>query len=338
MINKSIKVVLLFALLLGTVSNAQIIEAKQLFNKKIIKVKKEELNITKSYYGITKIDESSLVDVVSRFDGYITKLDANKRYMSIKKDMPLYSIYSDDILSIQSELEIAKNFNKNIYNSTLLRLDNLAISKSEQQKIKNGKINSNGIIVKSPINGILLEKNINNLSAVKKGTSLLQLASLDKIWFITSVYQSDLAYIKKDMQAQIIIDGINQIINSKIDFIYPTFDEKTKTVDIRFLLDNPSLKLVPSMFGKANITVRKDLMLTLPKTAVLKKADSYYVFKPISNSEFEPVKINAKRVASNKYEILSGLEVGDEVINNALFLLDSDAITNALYESDDEDW
>ena len=332
------KKIFLTIILIAITLNSNPIDTKQLFNIEKVKVKKESFKESKEFYGITKLNESKTIDIVSRFDGYITKLDANKRYMSIKKDMPLYSIYSDDILSIQSELQIAKNFNKNIYNSTLLRLDNLAISKSEQQKIKNAKIKSNGIIVKSPINGILLEKNINNLSAVKKGTSLLQLASLDKIWFITSVYQSDLSYIKKDMQAQIIIDGINQIINSKIDFIYPTFDEKTKTVDIRFVLDNPSLKLVPSMFGKANITVRKDLMLTLPKTAVLKKADSYYVFKPISNSEFEPVKINTKRVASNKYEILSGLEVGDEVINNALFLLDSDAITNALYESDDEDW
>jgi Cu(I)/Ag(I) efflux system membrane fusion protein len=79
-------------------------------------------------------------------------------------------------------------------------------------------------------------------------------------------------------------------------------------------------------------------MLTLPKTAVLKKADTYYVFKPTSDREFEPIKINAKRVSSNKYEILGGLEENDEVINNALFLLDSDAITNALYESDNEDW
>jgi membrane fusion protein, copper/silver efflux system len=79
-------------------------------------------------------------------------------------------------------------------------------------------------------------------------------------------------------------------------------------------------------------------MLTLPKTAVLKKSDSYYVFKPISDSEFEPIKINAKRISSNKYEILGGLEENDDVINNALFLLDSDAITNALYESDNEDW
>ena len=335
---RSIKIVLLGTLLLTTALNAQTIEAKQLFNKKIVKVKKEELALTKSFYGITKIDESSLVDIVSRFDGYITKLNANKTYMSIKKGEPLYSIYSDDILSIQSELQIANDFNKNIYNSTLLRLDNLAISKSEQQRIKNSKVNGNGIVVTSTINGILLEKKINNSSAVKKGTTLLQLASLDKIWFITSVYQSDLSYVKKGMEAQINIDGLNSSIKSTIDFIYPTFDEKTKTVDVRFILDNTNNELLPSMFGKIDLTVNKSLVLTLPKTAVLKKADSYYVFKPISDREFEPIKINAKRVSSNKYEILGGLEENDEVINNALFLMDSDAITNALYESDNEEW
>lgn len=92
------------------------------------------------------------------------------------------------------------------------------------------------------------------------------------------------------------------------------------------------------MFGKVDINIKKETLLTLPKTAVLKKANSFYVFKPTSNDEFEPVKINAKRVASNKYQIISGLEENDEVINNALFLLDSDAVTNNLYESDNEDW
>jgi membrane fusion protein, copper/silver efflux system len=333
-----IKNIVFIALLFSGVLQAQIIDAKQLFNKKIVKVKKEELALTKSFYGITKIDESSLVDIVSRFDGYITNLNANKAYMSIKKGEPLYSIYSDDILSIQSELEIAKDFNKNIYNSTLKRLDNFAISKPEQEKIKKSKVNENGIVVTSAVNGILLVKNVNNLSAVKKGTTLLQLASLDKIWFITSVYQSDLSFVKKGMEAQINIDGLNKSIKSTIDFIYPTFDDKTKTVDVRFILENPTYELVPNMFGKIDLTVNKSIVLTLPKTAVLKKADSYYVFKPTSDREFEPIKINAKRVSSNKYEILGGLEENDEVINNALFLLDSDAITNALYESDNEDW
>ena len=333
-----IKILILSTLLLSGFLQAQILDAKQLFNKKITKVVKEEISINKSFYGITKIDESSLVDITSRFDGYITKLNANKKYMTIKKGEPLYSIYSQEILSIQNELQVAKNFNQNIYQSTLGRLDNLDISKSEQQKIKDGKINSNGLVVTSSMNALLMEKNINQSSAVTKGTTLLQLASLDKIWFIASVYQSDLEFVKKDAEALINIDGINQKIKSKVDFIYPIFDEKTKTVDVRFILDNEELNLVPSMFGKVDINVKKDFMLTLPKTAVLTKADKFYVFKPLENGDFEPIKIEAKRISSNKYEILSGLNENDEVINNALFLLDSDAVTNALYESDKEDW
>ena len=333
-----IKILILSTLLLSGFLQAQILDAKQVFNKKTTKVIKEEVSINKSFYGITKIDESSLTDVVSRFDGYITKLNANKKYMTIKKGEPLYSIYSQEILSIQNELQVAKNFNQNIYQSTLGRLDNLDISKSEQQKIKDGKINSNGLVVTSSMNALLMEKNINQSSAVNKGTALLQLASLDKIWFVASVYQSDLEFVKKDGEALINIDGINQKIKSKVDFIYPIFDEKTKTVDVRFVLENEDLKLVPSMFGKVDVNVKKDFMLTLPKTAVLKKADKFYVFKPLENGDFEPIKIEAKRISSNKYEILGGLNENDEVINNALFLLDSDAVTNVLYESDKEDW
>lgn len=333
-----IKNVLILILLLGSFVNAEILDAKQLFNKKITKVKKEEILLSKSFYGITKIDESSTFDIVSRFDGYITNLNANKSYMSIKKGEPLYSIYSSDILSIQNELQISKELNQNIYQSTLLKLDNLDIPKESQEKIKNGKLNNNGLVVTSPTNGILLQKNINNKSSVLKGTTLLQIASLDKIWFIASIYQEDLAFIKKDKQATIYIDGLNTSFSTKVDFIYPIFDDKNKTVDVRFILDNKELNLLPSMFGKVDIIDKQKELLTLPKTAVLKKSDSFYVFKYVSNDEFKPVKIEAKRINSNKYEIISGLNENDEVIDNALFLLDSDALTNSLYESDNEDW
>ncbi|ABV66349.1 cation efflux system, membrane fusion protein [Aliarcobacter butzleri RM4018] len=333
-----IKNVLILILLLGSFVNAEILDAKQLFNKKITKVKKEEILLSKSFYGITKIDESSTFDIVSRFDGYITNLNANKNYMTIKKGEPLYSIYSSEILSIQNELQISKELNQNIYQSTLLKLDNLDISKESQEKIKSGKLNNNGLVVTSPTNGILLQKNINNKSSVSKGITLLQITSLDKIWFIASVYQEDLAFIKKDKQATIYIDGLNTSFNTKVDFIYPIFDDKSKTVDVRFILDNKELNLLPSMFGKVDIIDEQKQLLTLPKTAVLKKSDSFYVFKYVSNNEFKPVKIEAKRINSNKYEIISGLNENDEVIDNALFLLDSDALTNSLYESDNEDW
>ena len=145
-----IKKIFLIIVLLNSFLYSQIIDAKQLFNKKTTKVTKEELNINKSFYGVTKLDESSYVDIVTRFDGYITKLNANKKYMFIKKDEPLFSIYSQDIMSIQNELQVAKDFNQNIYQSSYKKLENLAISKNEQEKIRNGKMDANGVVVTSP--------------------------------------------------------------------------------------------------------------------------------------------------------------------------------------------
>jgi len=274
-----------------SVMNAKIIEVEQLFNKKTVLVKEEKIGITKSFYGKTKIDESKVVDIVTRFDGYIEKLKV------------------------------------------------LDLEKEEINRIKKNKSSLSGIKVLSPINAIVLKKSINHNSAVKKGKLLLQLANIDKLWFIAQIYQKDLTFIKKDMSAYIYIDGLTQAVKSKVDYIYPMVDTKTKTVDVRFIIDNKDLNIYPNMFASVKIKSVNKTMLTLPKTAVLTKGSNYYVFKPISDKEFEPVKVEAKRISSNKYEILDGLSADDEVINNALFLLDSDAVTNALYESDtDDDW
>ena len=50
-----------------------------------------------------------------------------------------------------------------------------------------------------------------------------------------SNYQSDLSFVKNGMEAQISIDGLNSTIKSTVDFIYPTFDDKTKKSLIAYL-------------------------------------------------------------------------------------------------------
>ena len=329
---------LIFIFLLIAVNlGANPINAKQLFNIEKVKVKKESVENRKSFYGITKIDESKTVDIVSRFDGYITYLNANKNYINIKKDETLYSIYSSEINSIQQEIQIAKDLNNNIYKSAISKLDNFDIQKSEQEKIKNSKLNNQGVVVNSPINGVVIEKNINNKSYVEKGSTLFKIASLEELWFIASVYQEDLEFLKTGMSANIRLDGVEKAISSKVDFIYPVFNEN-KTIDIRFVIDNKDLKVLPSMFGKVEVYKQGSEVLTLPSTAVIKKQDNFYVFIPKENGEFEPKIIEAKRVSSDKYEIVSGLKENDELINNSLFLFDADAMTNRLYDvkSDDE--
>lgn len=331
--------VFIFITLFFSSLDAKIIEVEQLFNKTTTKVKKEELSKEKSFYGKVVIDESEIVDVVTRFDGYVTKLNVSKSFSHVKKNQSLFKVYSDEISSIQKELKIARTINKSLYESTLEKLRTFDISKKEIQRIKRSKSINDGINIYSPTNGIVLKKNINEKGTIKKGNLLYQIANIQKLWFIAKVYQKDLAFIKKGLNAKVLIDGLSKPVLTKVDFIYPILDEKTKTIDVRFILDNKNLDIYPNMFANVKIKSVSKTMLTLPKTAVLTKGSTYYVFKPISKKEFEPIKVEVKRISSSKYEILDGLEENDEVINNALFLLDSDAVTNALYENDeDDDW
>lgn len=334
-----LKSAIFLSIFIFTSLNAKIIEVEQQFNRKIVEVKQEDISTTKNFYGKMAIDESKVVDVVTRFDGFITNLNANKTFMKIDKDEELFQVYSDEIHSIQKELKVSKRVNKALYLSTLEKLKALAIHKKELVKIKKSKLTYKGVKVYSPINAIVLQKNINNKGAIKKGNLLLQLANIEKLWFIANIYQKDLAFLKKQMQSLIYVDGFSTPIKTKLDYIYPNVDEKDKSVNVRFIVDNKNLKFYPNMFGTVKLKATQKTMLTLPKTAVLAKESDYYVFKPISKKEFEPVKIEAKRLSSHKYEILDGLQEGDKVINNALFLLDSDAVTNALYDSNtDDEW
>jgi len=188
----------------------------------------------------------------------------------------------------------------------------------------------------SPISGYIVQKSLNEKSFIKKGALLFQVADLSKLWVIAKIYQQDIDFISEGMSAKVSIDGKEGMIHGVVDYIYPNINEKDQSIDVRIVLDNPKLNLFPNMFAKVDLYHPVQKMLTLPRSAVLTKGQKHYVFKPLSDREFEPVLIEAKRVDAQTFQILEGLEVGERVIDKVMFMLDSDAITNGLYDSDEE--
>ena len=67
---KSIKILILSTLLLGTALNAQIVEAKQLFNKKIVKVP-EKINYRQALKNTTIFTSTVIFDVEKLGKGLI---------------------------------------------------------------------------------------------------------------------------------------------------------------------------------------------------------------------------------------------------------------------------
>jgi Cu(I)/Ag(I) efflux system membrane fusion protein len=324
---------ILWILLIATLIEAKVLEVKQLFNIQKVSVKKISFKEQKSFYAKTKIADNSIKAVALRYDGFINRLFIDKEYQFVKKDQPLFNIYSKEALAIHQEFLVSKQISRSAKSNAIRKLQLLELK--GLTKFKKSIYDFN---ISSPFEGYVIEKNILEGSSIKKGKTLLKIADLSKLWVIAKVYQKDIGFIKKGMKAKISIDGFKPS-TATVNFIYPKVDTKDQTISVRLILDNLNLKYYPNLFAKVEFEKEANQILALPKSAVLQKNGKSYVFVPVGkDGEFEPKEIKAKRLHNNKYQIISGLSEGETVIDNALFMLDSDAITNALYDSADDDW
>lgn len=330
------KLILLSVILISI--NAKPLELKQLFNKQIITVQEQTKSISKKFYAKTVLDETNIRDINLRFDGFVGELYANEEHKIIKKNNVMFTIYSKEIVSIFEELLLAMKFGKQGHtNSIETKLKLLGISKNLINRVKKSKKVPYYIDIKSKYNGIILNKNIYTGSYIKEGQKVFQIADISTIWIEANIYQKDLTYVKPNMSVKVQIEGIGSR-QGKIDFVHPIINTKTQTQTVRINLKNSDKKILPNMFATVLIQSPNISMLTLPKSAVITKADKKYVFAPLENDTYTPKEITAILIDDDTYQITSGLGKNDKVINNALFLLDSDAISNALYDAQEEEW
>ncbi|MFA6630143.1 MAG: efflux RND transporter periplasmic adaptor subunit, partial [Sulfuricurvum sp.] len=69
--------------------------------------------------------------------------------------------------------------------------------------------------------------------------------------------------------------------------------------------------------------------LVIPRNAVIRKNGKWYCFKKGEfEGEYEPVEVALQPITNDRYAIKGGLNEGDEVVANALFMIDSDAQIN----------
>lgn len=315
------KLLLVFILF---VSSLQAFKIEQEFNIKTLKVQEKNRAPYKEFYGKIVPNENNIYDVNIRFDGFITKLYTPNKFQYIKKGDRLFDIYSKEIYNLFDELELAKKSSDKLYQSSKNKLKLFNIN--EKDKI------GDSVRIRSKIDGYITKNNIKHNSFVKKGQSIFEITDLKDVWLVINVYQKDIGFIKKGMIVEAKVDGVNKIIQSKVDYIYPTLNPKDQTIPVRVEVKNTELTFLPNMFAKIKVYEKEQKIVIVPKNAVVKRDGKLYVFFK-DGKEYSPSEINAVRIPEG-YKIIEGLEVGDIIVQNALFLLDSDAVTNGLYSDD----
>ena len=293
--------------------------------------------------GNITYDETKIFTVNTKFNGWIEKLYVNFVGDEVKKGQPLFEIYSPELVTTQEEYLLALDQYNRLSNSSYSRVREGAerllkasrtrmrfwdMTEAQMEKIgKTGKIQK-ALTVYSPASGVVTKKDAFEGHYVKAGVHQYEIVDLSSVWVDVDVYEYELPWVRKGMAAEMDLSYIpGKKYKGKVLFIYPYLDTKTRTAKLRLEFANPGYQLKPGMY--ANILLKRVVAknsLVIPQEAVIDSGVRQIVFVAVGEGKFQPREGNiGLEVNENEFQVLNGLQEGEEIVISAQFMLDSES-------------
>src|ERR1700744_742336 len=250
--------------------------------------------------------------------------------------------FTKDYVSAEADVKSAKrNFEstQDLYKSGLASQKDFEQAQSDYQKavaesnragavIGINKSNAQGYVIKSPISGFVIEKNLTDNTQVRADNSqnLFTIADLSGVFVLINIYESDISNIQTGDPVKITtLSYPDKVFTGKIDKIYDVLDPDNKVVKARVKIDKPGNKRKPEMFSR--VTIKAKAGETLPEVStrgLIFDNDKDYVIVVDGKAKVHIQQIQiAKRVEDRAY-IKAGLKPGDRVVaSRQVYLFES---------------
>jgi Cu(I)/Ag(I) efflux system membrane fusion protein len=299
-----------------------------------------ELNRELRVTGRIEVNERRTYTIAPKFEGWVERLFVNTTGQLVSKGQPLFEVYSPELISAQRELALAtrglaslKDADseaqagmRQLVESSRARLQNWGMAEGEHAVSVNGEVRPR-VTFHAPATGVVLEKKAVQGMRFMPGEVLYQIADLSSVWIIAEVNEQDIAKVKLNNRAQAMVDAYpDRTFDGKVDFIYPTLNSSTRTVQVRMEIANPKGLLKPAMFANTQIeTDQGGKMLTVPVSAVIDSGTRQVVLVRLAEGRFEPRMVSLGDRSNDYVEIKSGIAEGELVVTSANFLIDAES-------------
>jgi Cu(I)/Ag(I) efflux system membrane fusion protein/cobalt-zinc-cadmium efflux system membrane fusion protein len=291
--------------------------------------------------GTVTTDERLVSYVQVRFPGYIRQVFANATYQYVRKGEPLFTIYSPDLVATQREYLLARQNQKTMSSSPVdgvatgaaslseaaeQRLQQWEVPASEMAKLKETGKAISDITINSPVSGYITERTALPNMSVDSSSHLYTIADLSRVWVNAQVFQNDVGRVRPGDSAAITVDAYpDHTFSARIEAILPQVDMTTRTVAVRLAVSNAGLKLKPGMFVNVDLKSGLGRQLVVPVSAVFQTGIRQVVFLDHGNGSLEPRDVVLGPQEGDSYVVLKGLEVHQQIVTSASFLLDSES-------------
>jgi RND family efflux transporter MFP subunit len=291
--------------------------------------------------GNVDVDERRLAYVQTRFPGWIQKVFANATYQYVRKGQPLFTIYSQELVSTEQEYLLAKQSQQTfstdghgtaakerdwLLQAAADRLRQFGVPASELARLERTGTVQHDVTIESPASGYITEFNALPNQYAQAETKLYTIADLSSVWVNANVYQTDVGQLKPGTQATVTVDAYpGRNFHGRIEQILPQVDPMTRTVRVRFVFSNPGLALKPGMFVNVAMNISLGHQLVIPVSAALQAGAREIAFINHGGGYLEPREIETGPRLDDHVVVTKGLRAGDKIVSSANFLLDSEA-------------
>jgi membrane fusion protein, heavy metal efflux system len=205
-----------------------------------------------------------------------------------------------------------------------------ALSASEEQlRVLGVDKNHPAATVKvyAPASGYIIAQNVTNAAAAgvtyAGSANAFTIADLSHVWIICDVYENNLPTVHLGQKADIRLTAYpDRVLTGVVSDIGAVLDPQIRTAKVRIQVDNPNTLMRIGMFATATIHGKAlETHVQIPASAVLHLHDRDWVYVPAGDNKFRRLPVRGgNSLPGNMQEILSGLDVGQQVVSNVLAL------------------
>ncbi|WP_425408247.1 efflux RND transporter periplasmic adaptor subunit [Hyphococcus sp.] len=278
--------------------------------------------------GSIMIDEEARSDIHVRAEGWIEKLHVETVGEKVDAGDVLFELYAPSLVAAQSEFIQAQKIGRApLIAAASERLTALGMSADQIADLKRTRKQMRLVAMKAPQSGVVTMLNARDGMYLKPSDMAMRLADLSNVWIIADVFDTEAAWVSAGDRAVMTLPAFpGETWEGVVDYVYPTAEKMTRTVQVRLRFPNPDDRLRPNMFSNVTIGAEpKQNVLTVPQSAVIRSSRGDRVILALGEGRFRPAAVKTGMESGGKVEVIAGLAEGERVVVESQFLIDSEA-------------
>ncbi len=293
--------------------------------------------------GTVVFDETARAVVSMRYSGWVRTIAADFTGKAIRRGDVLFTVDSPEIVAAQQEYLTALRFARadstshaaafggsraaaptlTLADAARQRLLSWGVTEEQVARVARTGRPVNPLPVRSPANGVVVEKSIVAGSPFAPGQVLIAIARIDPIWIEARIYEADLPLVHVGLAAR--VEDAGGTRRGRVTFVAPSLDEGSRTGVARIELPNPGGAFKPGMFVDVTLDAVLGRRLAVPEGAVVPTGTRQVVFVDRGRGRLEPREVKVGPHAGDWIVIERGLSAGEMVVSSGNFLVAADA-------------